>query len=159
MKRIFIYSFLWLCFLIALGGCQNNKTHWSEFYNFGSNGMGKETEYVYYPFGDSITLKDNNIYSIDIVARYSQECQLTNLPLKIEYASLINDSIKQSQLLLPLFDKENKIVGRGNFNVYESSVNFLKNLNSEDGFFMSISTIEESTKGILSLGIVCYKTN
>lgn len=109
-------------------------------------------EYMFYPFEE---LKDSvAVINIDLSLRYSDLCELKSLPLLVEYASLENDSIRQMTIQLPLFNDEGELDGKGNFGVYEKKLSLFKNLKREEGFFISVSTPEIKTNGILSLGIV-----
>lgn len=125
-----------------------------EFYDFGKKGMLKNVEYIFNPFNDSIVLKDDKDYKVALIIRYSDECQVKSLPLNIEYASLVNDSIKEKKIVLPLFDEQKYNNGKSNFGVYESEYLLFERQAPEDGFFISIVSPTSDIEGLLSLGII-----
>ena len=116
--------------------------------------MLKNVEYIFNPFNDSIVLKDDKDYKVALIIRYSDECKVKSLPLNIEYASLVNDSIKEKKIVLPLFDEQKYNNGKSNFGVYESEYLLFECQAPEDGFFISIVSPTSDIEGLLSLGII-----
>lgn len=158
MKKNLIYLPLFIsCLFFSCKGSVNHKD--SFFYDFDQEGMKPDLEYIFYPFERIENISSDSIFSLTLSIRYSNILHLQRLPLNIEFASFENDSIRNIKINVPLFDDKDSYKGKGNFGLYESDYTFLHNQKFEDGFFVSVSTSEKETHGILSLGIVIDPKN
>ena len=119
--------------------------------------MTTHEEYTFYPFDEIDSKYSKGLFDLYVSLRYTEACKLNYLPLKIEFASLEKDSIKEKSLNIPLFDDRGNYKGRGNLGIYESEVILENKQPFEEGFFISISTTETDTEGIISLGIISKK--
>lgn len=159
MKRVINISFILLIPLLIHTSCKKSEDlEESCFYDFDREGMKPDLQYIFNPFKDfqdSLKINEKEIYSIDLIIRYSELCELRKIPLDVEYASLDNDSLKTKRIEISLYDESDYIEGKGNYGIYDVTVPFLKHQVVEKGFYISISTPEKSTHGILSLGIIC----
>ncbi|MCH5235709.1 MAG: hypothetical protein J1E16_10480 [Muribaculaceae bacterium] len=124
---------------------------------FGDKGMAPHREYTFYPFESIDKNLSKDLFSISISLRYTDSCKFKFLPLKVEYASLVNDSIIEKNIKIPLFDDNGRYKGKGNLGIYESEISLINNQPFEEGFFISLSTFETKTEGIISLGVITMK--
>lgn len=142
-------------FLIMIACRKSNGFKEAIFYDFNETGMIPRKEYVYYPFenikNDSLSSEK---YDLTLVVRYSEFSVLKYLPLTIEYSSLNRDSIIETKLKIPLYLDDNNLVGHGGLGIFQTEMKILNNLKYENEFFISVSTLEEDSHGILSLGVV-----
>lgn len=161
MKRIHNFSFPVLCFILSfLLSCEKSEDRKTTFfYDFDQEGMIPGFEYVFYPFEDSLELRNKNNNFLDLKIRYSDKCNIRTLPLNLEISSLQRDTLQTISIEVPLFNEEDSMEGKGNFGVYETSLPLLKNVPVEESFFVSVFTPETKTQGILSIGIVCKNLN
>ena len=156
-NRTIVPDFFILVFLLLCVCCKGNiENRDAEFYDFGNEGMAQNLEYVFTPFKDSLILKANEEYKLEISVRYSSLCTLKKLPLHIEYSSLEHDVIHHKDVDIALFDDADNINGKGNFNIFETKFPLINNQKPEEGYFIAVSTPEKSSKGVVSLGIVTY---
>lgn len=147
-------SFLLLLF-VACFSCSDNKIPYnSEFYDFGHKGMEARKEYLFYPFKDQEDSTSKKSYNINLILRYSDKCEIKCLPLDVEAGSLWRDSLLHARIPVRLFDDEDNVAGKGNYGVFETEVPVLHTDSIMDGMYISISTLEKHTDGIVSLGIV-----
>lgn len=117
--------------------------------------MKPDTEYIFYPF-ENMTANDSiSNYEIILSLRITDQCLIKNFPLNIEFASLQNDSIQNKKLNFSLFNEENQKIGKGNFGIYQYKKTLIDKIKPEEGFFITLSTPEQNTQGIISLGIEC----
>lgn len=146
---------IFIIILIALSSCiKNSEIKEATFVNFGENGLQPNEQFTFYPFEKIKHPNSKDDYSISISIRYLDICELKYLPLKIEYASLENDSIIEKKIIIPLFDNNGIYKGKGNLGLYESETDILSSQPFENGFFVSITSPEVKTQGILSLGVI-----
>lgn len=117
--------------------------------------MTPKAEYIFHPMDD---VKNDSLLNIYIAVRYSDLSTLKYLPLDMEFASLDNDSIKNLKIKVPMFDDKNSNEGKGSFGIYETRCLSLQT-KKEEGFYISLSTPETDTRGILSLGVICESQN
>ena len=129
----------------------------SQYYDFDSRGMIPNMEYIFYPFKDSLLTKSQQKFDIVVSLRYTDNCPLRDLPIDIEKASLDNDSIISQHCLIPLFDMEGKISGKGNYGIYEAKKVLFRDAIYEEGYYISISTPQQDTSGLLSIGVTLEK--
>lgn len=128
----------------------------SEFYDYGSEGLQPEVEYIFYPF-DSLHSHKADLSSKELLLliRYSELCDLKELPLSVEWSSLEQDSVRECKIKVPLFNQENTYIGKGNFGIFETTYPLMVIDKPQEGLYISLSTQEKETKGILSLGVTC----
>lgn len=159
MKKINKWVVLFFIFgLTVLTSCIKNKDYKEgSYFVFDEKGMFPYREYTFYPFEKFEGSSPKNVFSIFISLRYTDSCNLKFLPLKIEYASLVKDSIIEKNINIPLYDDNGLFKGKGNLGIYESEISLIKKQHFEEGFFISISTPETNTEGIISLGIINKK--
>lgn len=146
-------SLIFLLGIINISCKENMNIKSTEFYDFTQEGMVPKLEYIFYPFKeceDSASVD----YDLYLLLRYSDNCNLKELPLNIEYSSLSEDSVKNMHLKLDLFDRDDKKNGKGNFGIFETECLLLKNQKYQEGFFISVSTEELRTRGVLSMGVL-----
>lgn len=157
MKKIhnlFLLGFI--CATLILSIACSDKLQKNFFYDLGEEGMIPDKQYLFSPF-DSLFFDKDSFYKIDLSIRYSDNCHIKKLPLEIEYSSLNKDSIYKKKFMVALFDDEDHFKGKGNFGVYEDIIPLLENQPAEEGFFISVSTPDKKTAGLISLGIICKK--
>ena len=65
------------------------------------------------------------------------------------------DTIKNYEIKLNLFDDSGLTEGKGSYGIYESKYEMMSLDHIYKDFFLSVSTIEEKTQGLISLGVVC----
>lgn len=156
LKDIYLFLLFFSSFFIVGSGCISKENlpyaSLSNFIEFGSHGMQPSIEYVFSPF-DSISKIDKDFFSIMVVIRYSERCRIRSLPLNIEYLSA-TDSIISKNLLVNLFHNDGTVVGYGNYGIYEVKFPLLNEIKPSPEFFVSISTQEKATSGIISLGLI-----
>lgn len=162
MKVLFpiLFSFA----VIAVTGC--NKMHnpsknftLCDFIEFDGNGMTPDVEYMLNPF-DSISKEFiDKDFSLSLDIRYNEGCEIRTLPLIIQYPDLLQDTIVKKEISMPLFNKEDRAMGIGNYGIYESNLLLIDNIKSSDTFFISISTREPHTSGIISIGVIGLHLN
>ena len=160
MKRVPKITFLSCAFLCGiLISCVDPHKRESFFYDLGEEGLIKDHQYVFYPLSEFSDSLQNSFFKIDVSVRYKSSCRLKELPLKIEYSSLEADSVYDTKIQIPLFGDDDSLKGKGNYGLYDETVTLFKSHPFEEGFFISISSTEEDTHGIISLGIVCDINN
>ena len=155
MKRIHNFVFIYFIFIFIFLACKRNERFLeAEFYDLGKEGLLPGLDYIFYPFKDSLKFSDDKLYSIDIAVRYTDAYKLKSLPLWVEYASLNSDTVNKTFIELPLFEEhENKELSH--YGIYETDYVLLPEQSADEGFFISISSEQPSTSGIISLGIIC----
>lgn len=146
-------SILFLSVLIFISCVKKSEFIDSSYYDFGEKGMIPDREYIFYPFEKTKEVIDKEL-TFYITVRFSDRCGLKSIPLSVEYGSLDDDQINNSEFTIPLFDDYGNSKGKGNWGIYEVELPFLKDKKYEEGFFISLSTQEKDTHGILSLGII-----
>lgn len=145
-------------FCIFLFSCSTQpEQSRSSFIDFDDSGMLANKEYLFQPFDSISPSIANNLYDLYLELRYSNVCRIKQLPIDIEIGSVWDDSIINKKINLKLFDKDDNFQGKGNFGVYEISANIIDSIKIKDGFFISVSTPESNTKGIISLGTLIKK--
>lgn len=158
MKRINTsYLLFFIISNVIFSSCIDINIRESTYVDFNGKGMTTHEEYTFYPFDDIDSKYSKGLFDLYVSLRYTEACKLNYLPLKIEFASLEKDSIKEKSLNIPLFDDRGNYKGRGNLGIYESEVILENKQPFEEGFFISISTSETDTEGIISLGIISKK--
>ena len=155
MKRTLDFIVTVSLSLILLTACnKENVNQKAFFYDIDVNGLGKDVQYEFHPFENSDSSAINEMYAIYLALRFSDNCVIKKLPINMEYFSLEHDSIKKSNFIIPLFDENDAYNGRGNFGIYEIEIPLFSRQQFEDSLSLYLSTPEENTKGILSLGII-----
>ncbi|MCH5231429.1 MAG: hypothetical protein J1F43_06500 [Muribaculaceae bacterium] len=116
--------------------------------------MTPDKEYLFTPFDgisfDSIQKPD---YSVELIVRYSDRCAIKELPLKFETISIFNDSIIERELKVKLFNDDDEISGSGNYGIYQTQIPLFPKVLADENFFITFSTPERITSGLLSLGV------
>lgn len=151
VKNFFIFLFL---FAILLSCSDRSQSNNSKFYNFDHNGMLSDFEYLFAPVDTVSENLDKNSILPTLIIRFNDKCQIKKLPLSLEYSSMMADSIFKSEIEIPLFNDRGVIKGRGNFGIYEASIPLNLEINDPDGFYLTVSTPEKITEGILALGVM-----
>lgn len=149
-------SYYLISFLILfLGSCQDKTgVSFVEFYDFESEGLIPNKEYIFHPFQDTLYLNTDKV-DIFLAVRYNEDCKIESLPLFLEYASLESDSIKNQSINIQLFEEREEFPKKHKMGIYEKEITLLKDQKREEGFFLSLSTPEKNTRGINSVGIIC----
>ena len=155
-KPKFCPGFIVFLILVLSYSCAKNKNELNgSFYDFNDKGIETAREYVFYPFmkmsRDSLEF---NKYDLMMVVRYSDKCEVKELPVNIEISSYNKDSISFNRLSLVLFDDENLFLNKKGFGFYEVSFPVLENIPFDEGLTIAISTKEKETRGIVALGII-----
>lgn len=140
--------------LILLYSCGDTKIKGIQYQNFGTEGIVPEQDYVFYPFQNIDKPETNKPYEISLVIRISDLCRIKELPLNIETGSPLLDSIYSFNLKVNLYNDSDLMKGKGNMGISEISVPLFSEINFDSDRFISLSTPEKETKGIISLGII-----
>ena len=162
IKRNFV-SFLALCSfsLFVFGGCSNkfNKEE-AVFVDFGSNGMTPGYSYLLQPenLADSASSK-HATFNLSVLVRYTENCNLKELPLTLEFLPNIHDSIDNREIAVPLFDNTDNRFGSGNFTLYETEFPLAENISIDDSTYLTASTTEKDTQGIKAIGLIIRSLN
>lgn len=141
-------------FSIASCGDRSNVLH-TEFIQFGNKGMNPYEDYVFETGLDS-TLTN---FPVDawLMLRYSDQCHINELSLKIESSCENSDSIIKTKINIPLFDKAGFNKKRDGYGIYETEIPLLNNIDVSDGSFLSLQTQNADTHGIMAIGIILKK--
>lgn len=145
MWGILIFTF-WAC------NSENNST--VEFINFGNSGMVAFQEYVFRPYDrfNTDTVAEF-VKSISIIVRYSENCNIKSLPLKIEALYKADEPIITDTIKVDLFDNSGHKKGKGNFGIFQTRYLLKQNQPIDPLSFISISTSESATPGVIALGV------
>lgn len=144
--------------LIILTSCRKKEDIlFSQFIQLNNAEMMSEENYVF-PTDviDSLTLSDPRAQSF-LMIRYNDLCDISELPLKVEYTSK-ETSIDTLDMKLPLFieglhEKEK----RDAFGVYEEKILLPFIPDNQSGGFISVSSNGSNVKGVLALGILIIR--
>lgn len=151
-----------LFFLLTILSCRKIKLEpalpgYSNFIEFGNQGMMRNTQYDFFPF-DSIDVDTiNKLFDFNLEVRFNERCRIQSLPLLLEYRIKANEDIMEKNISLILFTPSGKPVGSGSYGLYEVSVPLLDSIAYSDAFFISVSTPENNTDGIISLGVTAQQ--
>ena len=156
-KTLRLLSGLILNLIVAsLVACTSEKDNGvSEFYDLGEEGMIPQKEYVFNPLDSIFGLQAGDLSDIELAVRFSDQFSLQSLPLTIEFGDLKNESIFRKEIDLLLYGNDDRHLGKGTLGIYESEFP-LGSFHLEEGFFISVSTPELSTRGIHAIGLL-YK--
>lgn len=153
-NQIFLFSLFFGLFFIS--GCKKTLIEdYSVFYDLGEEGMKPKMEYLFYPFKNIINDSIPKNLKVYLVTRYHENTPINYLPLELEYYDSNLDTIKNYEIKLNLFDDSGLTEGKGSYGIYESKYELMSLDHLYKDFFLSISTIEEKTQGLISLGVVC----
>lgn len=147
--------FLFSLFLIGCGNLTHQipEKNFSVFIDFGEEGLIPEKNYLFDNLDSLANVSKLKNGVLEICVRYTDRCKIKNLPLNVEYSSLSSDSIYSKSIEINLFDNEDNVKGKGNFGIYETVFPVISDINFKDALYISISTTENLTSGILSLGV------
>ena len=156
---IFTYSKLWnfiiyivLLFLIS---CDRNAFVTSDYIEFDERGMIKDNDYIFYPFKNSSVL-DEDTLEVILSVRFDLECKISELPIKAEYLDSSIPEVIIKEIFFELFteNKPEHSPDKIDLGVYEEKKTIISNLVPDKDFFISLSTDQKDTKGILSIGVI-----
>ena len=151
-----LLCFLFVVFILSAAGCSRDfSKENASFVNFGGEGLEPGREIVFYPFRNTRLDSIDTRYDVDLVVRYVDKCSLKSLPINVETSSCNADSISNRHFTIDLFDDSGNYSGKGNFGFYEKVVPLLEAKSYDEGMLIAVSTTEENTRGIVSLGVVC----
>lgn len=155
-KRIKIPILSFLAF--AAISCKNPYEHQvMEFYDISDEGILPLKEFLFSPFKESDN-KTGKEYDLLLSLRFTDKCRIKELPLKIEYSSLEDDTITTFNYVVTLFDKKDKWDGSKSFGVYETVVPILTDVKSKEGFYLLVTPQNSMpVQGIISMGILSEK--
>ena len=156
IKITSLANFQVICILLVLmmGSCSSKSgEEWSEFIDFGSDGMIPHREYLLYPFQNHLEDSIQKEATIYIGIRYTDNCKVKNLPLNVEYSSLLADTIRERQIDIPLFENQGGENANSHLGIYEKYVLLRPNLLIDSSQYFLLSTDTQDTKGIISIGI------
>ena len=126
------------------------------YINYGKEGMIPCQEYIFDKFDSTFIKENDSSLSVFLTIRYNDETNIQNLPLKIEWPD-DSDSIHDKEFIIPLFNKDDVLEGKGNYGIFENNYFLFNVIKPDDTFFISVSTTEKNTSGILALGILLEK--
>lgn len=148
-------SFLFLMIMLACGN--NQQIIYSQFIEFKNSELNKNENYIFNTaVKDSISLKKNGNKSL-LMVRYSDSCNVSELPLKIEY-STSEGTICSEDLIISLFQRNNYDSDRDGFGVYETEISLPFSPDHNEGGFVAISS-HEKIKGVLAIGLMTIATD
>lgn len=140
---------------VCLVSCREDKDKMgSSFIDLGIDGMTQDYQYIFQPleslYFDSIS---TSRFNVELILRYTDKCRFKELPLVTESFLKLNDTIDTREMSIPLFNQEGKVKGKGNYGIYQEEVPFLQDQELDENFFISLSTTEPDTEGIVALGV------
>ena len=145
--------------LIFIGCKKDVSPTKSDFYDFNEGGMTPDMEYVFVPSEELTKESIDHNYCVNLIVRYLDSCSISALPLNIESNFNDTDSICIVNMEIPLFSENGVPIGKGNFGLFDISIPLFNDVKVSDISFISISTPEKHTQGIISIGVSYQNSN
>lgn len=124
------------------------------FINLEHHNMVPDYVYEFHPFeyipDDSL---ENKRFDIGIIVRYSDKCEIKELPLRVEYMLNLQDSLVAVDKTTILFDDSDEKLGKGNYGIFETDFELVKDVVLDNNFMIYVSTPQQGATGIISLGV------
>lgn len=153
--------FLILFFPVIATSCfENAGVEYSHFAEIGESGIPEDWEYEFSPVPADSASFGKVPFDLILVVRYSSSTRSKDVILNIEDFSFEQEHPDTTELTIPLFNKDNEPLGKGNFAIYEIADTLRRGITIPQGFTISVSSPlpQEETAGIRSIGIVLSRT-
>ena len=153
LSTIILLIFILLC----IEACSDHTNpSFTEFVELGNEGLTPGYEYVFQNFDQSVLEKKINrdsLFGVDLLIRYNDQCRISELPLEIEYYSILQDSVISIHESISLFGNNDTQSFSNHFGLFEIRIPIIEKIIKSNVFFISLKTFEEDTQGIIALGI------
>lgn len=141
--------------IIGLASCKEVKTaKYSEFEHIGNDGWNPARILSFMPIPVDTMLPADTHYSLVLTLRYTSDCQVTVLPIRVSEQN--EDGEYSSQIRkLCLRDKAGTPIGRKGLALYELSDTLKRNFELPENYWVELESLvpAEYTKGIYDVGL------
>lgn len=148
-NKFAVLIFVMTAFLIS---CDNRPEGvWSDHAGTPEDGWHSDQHLVFQP--DSMITEDHKCDRLLLFIRYNQDTNLLSIPLSVTVES--DGSSQCDTITIPLFNEDNKPVGRGNWKIFTVTDTLILISPITPGTEISISPIETDpvAKGIMNIGV------